>query len=91
MDLNEKIICQSCGMPMKREEDFGTNRDNSKNKEYCRFCFQKGRFTDEGITVNEKIEKLVKISVGQLGMEESQARSMAQAKLPNLNRWRTKQ
>ncbi len=49
-------ICQSCGMPLHNEEDFGTNENGSKNLEYYHFCFQKGRFTDEGITIEEKIE-----------------------------------
>jgi hypothetical protein len=26
-------ICQSCGMPLKNEEDFGTNENGSKNIE----------------------------------------------------------
>jgi hypothetical protein len=91
MDPNGKIICQSCGMPMKREEDFGTDKDDSRNREYCRFCFQRGKFTDEGITLNEKIEKLVRIGVSQLGMDEKQARAMAQMKLPGLKRWKNEE
>ena len=53
----ENEICQSCGMPMKRNEDFGTNGDGSKNKEYCQFCFKEGKFTDEAITMEQKISK----------------------------------
>jgi hypothetical protein len=87
-EINKKIICQSCGMPMKREEDFGKNEDFSLNNEYCRFCFQKGKFTDEGITLREKIEKLVKLGVSQLGMTEQQARALAETKLPGLKRWK---
>jgi len=85
--INEKRICQSCGMPMKKDKDFGKNMDRSLNGEYCSFCFRNGRFTDEGITLQEKINKLVKISVEQLGMPEDAARSMAETKLPQLKRW----
>ena len=85
---NSKMICQSCAMPMKREEDFGVNKDGTLNKEYCSFCFQEGRFTDEGITLQEKINKLIKIGVSQFGMTEEQARIMAEQKLPDLKRWR---
>ena len=88
MDLNEKIICQSCGMPMKVDQDFGTDDLGVKSDDYCRFCFQDGKFTDEGITLQEKIDKLVKISVEQLGMEEEQARTLAETKLPQLKRWK---
>jgi len=35
----EEKICQSCAMPMNKEEDFGTNADGSKNEEYCTHCF----------------------------------------------------
>jgi len=86
--MNEKIICQSCGMPMKRDEDFGTDAEGFRSEEYCCFCYQKGEFTDNGITLQEKINKLVKISVLQLGMSEEQARKMAEEKLPVLKRWR---
>ncbi len=38
--------CQSCGMPLGDVDSlYGTYMDGSKNKNYCRFCFHKGRFT----------------------------------------------
>ena len=52
-----KPICQSCGMPLSEESVMGTNRNGRKNKFYCAFCFQNGEFVDQGITLNEKIEK----------------------------------
>lgn len=87
---NKKIICQSCGMPMKKEEDFGTKKDGARSKDYCTFCFQNGKFSDEGITLEQKIDKLVKIAVSQLGMTEEQAREMASTLLPSLKRWKNK-
>ena len=30
-----KKICQSCAMPMTDESIFGTNKDGSKNSDYC--------------------------------------------------------
>lgn len=86
--INQKIICQSCGMPMKKDKDFGTNFDRSQNQEYCCFCFRNGKFTDEGISLQEKVNKLVRISVEQLGLREDLARTMAETKLPQLKRWR---
>ena len=70
-----ETICQSCGMPLRRKEDFGTNRDGSKSKEYCFHCYQKGRFLDEGITLQEKIDKNVKFGV-MMGMKEAEAREI---------------
>jgi len=36
-------LCQSCGFPIF-EENKGTNRDNSKNDDYCTNCYQNGVF-----------------------------------------------
>ena len=81
-------ICQSCGMPLQKNEDFGTNADDSKNQDYCHFCFAKGDFTDKGITMEQKIEKLVNIAVSQMNMPETEAREMANKIIPTLKRWR---
>jgi len=75
----------SCGMPLQKEEDFGTNDGGSKSEEYCFHCFQKGRFLDEGITLQEKINKNVKFAL-QMGMSESEARKLASDVLPQLKR-----
>ena len=74
-------------MPMQREEDFGTGADGSKSSEYCVYCFRDGKFTDEGITLQEKIDKNVEIAK-QMGMPEEQARQMASGVLPGLKRWK---
>ncbi|MBQ7204252.1 MAG: hypothetical protein IJS04_00255 [Muribaculaceae bacterium] len=37
-------FCQSCGMPLARAEDFGTNADGSTNYDYCRHCYQDGKY-----------------------------------------------
>jgi len=42
---------------MEDPRDLGTNADGSRNEDYCRFCFQDGRFTDPDITVARMIEK----------------------------------
>ncbi len=41
--------CQSCGMPLKRDEKGGgTNADGSKSDLYCSFCYQNGEFLYKG-------------------------------------------
>ena len=80
-------MCQSCGMPMTKAADFGTNADGSKNNEYCKFCYEKGKFTDEGITMEEKIEKNVAIAK-KMGWPEDKAREMANSIIPKLKRWK---
>lgn len=89
MKKSETVICQSCGMPMKEDGDFGTNRKGSKSKEYCMFCFKEGQFTDEGITLVQKIEKNIMIAKGK-GISEDQAKRMAEKVIPTLKNWRDK-
>ena len=82
------IICQSCGMPMQKDDDFGTNSDGTKNGEFCHFCYKNGSFIDEGITMEQKIEKLVDIAVAKMKIPKEQARAQATQIIPTLKRWR---
>lgn len=51
--------CQSCGMPLNRDEKGGgTNADGSKNKMYCSHCYENGRFTMPDITVGQMKERV---------------------------------
>jgi hypothetical protein len=84
---SQPTICQSCSMPMRKEEDFGTDADGSKNREYCHFCYQGGKFTDEGITMEEKIEKMVSFAK-TMHIPEENARKMTRSILPTLKRWK---
>lgn len=86
---NQNKICQSCGMPLDKDPNGGgTNADQSKSDKYCSFCYQEGKFTDEGITLEGKIEKNIRMAVSRLNMPENQAREMAESMLPKLERWR---
>ena len=55
----EVKICQSCGMPMTKAEQFGTNKDGSHNHEYCIYCYMGGEFTAD-LTMDEMIEQCAK-------------------------------
>jgi len=74
-------------MPLRKKEDLGTNTNGSKSEEYCFHCFQNGKFLDEGVTLQEKIDKNVKFAI-QMGMSEAEARKMASEVLPKLKRWK---
>ncbi len=82
-------ICQSCSMPLRSDGDLGTNADSSKNQDYCHFCFKDGKFTDKGISMEQKIEKMVGMAK-QMNIPEDSARKMAKNILPTLKRWQTK-
>ena len=81
-------ICQSCAMPLQSEEDLGTNKDGSRNFEYCKFCFKNGEFTNPEFTLEDMIEHVARIAVEKLDMPEEEAIEMAQKTIPSLNRWK---
>lgn len=87
MKASERNICQSCGMPMNNMTDFGTDRDGSINTEYCHFCYEDGEFTDQGISLEEKMARNIRIAE-KLGMSKTTASKLARNTLPKLRRWR---
>jgi hypothetical protein len=86
---NNQLICQSCGMPISHDpKGGGTNSDKTISKKFCSYCFQNGKFTDEGISLQEKIDKNIQISVSKMDISETSARAMAEFVIPNLERWK---
>lgn len=81
--------CQSCGMPMAKPEDFGTNADGSRNEQYCTYCFQAGEFTAPDMTMEQMIEHVAAIGADKLGMAEDAAKQMAEQVIPKLKRWQS--
>ncbi len=85
-------ICQSCGMPMNDESVFGTNRDGSKNSDYCIYCYKNGAFV-QNFTMDEMIEHCAQF-VGDVnkGLPQPITREeyIGQMKMyfPQLKRWR---
>jgi len=87
---NQIKICQSCGMPLDKDpNNGGSNADNSKSDTYCSFCYKDGKFIDQGISLQEKIEKNIQIAVARLNIPESKAREIAENILPKLQRWKS--
>lgn len=78
--------CQSCGMPLKRDEQGGgTNADGSKNMQYCSHCYQNGEFVLPDITV-EQMQARVKEKVVEFGIPRFLA-GMFTKGIPKLERW----
>jgi hypothetical protein len=51
--------CQSCGMPMRRDEKGGgTNADGSKSLMYCSHCYEAGTFTQPHISASEMRQRV---------------------------------
>jgi len=52
----EGKFCQSCGMPLIKKEDHGTEADHTQSEKYCHYCYKDGKFTGPDITQEEMIE-----------------------------------
>lgn len=82
-------ICQSCGIPLQVDpKEGGTNADGTKSKKFCSFCYQNGQFLDEGITMQDKIEKNIRLTVEKMNLTEAKARELASNIIPKLERWK---
>ena len=79
-------ICQSCAMPMEDESVFGTNKDGSKNSDYCIYCYKDGEFLQKA-TMQEYIEMMVPFAA-QAGMTGEQMRAFCEKVYPTLKRWK---
>ncbi|MFA5103951.1 MAG: zinc ribbon domain-containing protein [Candidatus Margulisiibacteriota bacterium] len=80
--------CQSCSMPLSKNKDYGTNADNSPNKEYCRFCFQKGVFTEPNISFDEMMDKVAHVMIAKVAVPEEKAYEIARLELTQVSRWK---
>lgn len=79
--------CQSCGMTMKDESDFGTKKDGSVNRLYCHFCYSDGEFTEPGLTREGMIEKCAPMMAERFSVPEEKAGIMVENFISGLKRW----
>jgi hypothetical protein len=81
--------CQSCGMPLKRDEKGGgTNADGTKSTMFCSHCYEQGRFTLPDVTVTQMQER-VKEKIREAGFPGFLA-GLFTKKIPKLERWNRK-
>ncbi|MBL1231070.1 zinc ribbon domain-containing protein [Enterococcus sp. BWB1-3] len=57
MNKQKITYCGSCGKPMKKQEDFGSEQDGVLSGKFCALCYQNGTWTDPDISFNEFYEK----------------------------------
>jgi len=80
-------ICQSCGMPMKKDPSGGgTDKSGAKNPKFCSFCYQKGKFTQPDLTV-EQMQKFCIVKMKEMGMPKFVGWILTRG-LPKLDRWK---
>ena len=83
--MMDNKICQSCSMPIMEDEQYGTNKNGSINKDYCIYCYNDGNFIDN-VSMEEYIEMNVQFA-DQAGMTEEQMREHCKTVFPTLKRW----
>jgi len=78
--------CQSCGMPLSKDEKGGgSEADGSKSSEFCSHCYVAGKFTEPEITANQMVEK-VKAKMKDMHIPGFLAKSFTKD-IPSLKRW----
>lgn len=73
-------------MPIDNPADRGTEKDGSKNGEYCKYCYQNGAFTTPGMSF-EEMKSIVATQMKKLNMPDSIIQKSTEM-LPHLKRWR---
>ena len=73
---NVKRFCQSCGMPLQNEADYGTEARGARSEEYCTYCYHFCiRFEQQQ----------------NPGLDAEDARRAMRAWYPTLKRWKQAQ
>lgn len=67
---------------------FGTNKDGSETREFCKFCFQDGTYLQPEITVEDMIQMSVDNMTQDLQFDQKKARTLARQVIPQLKRWK---
>ena len=78
-------VCQSCAMPLKTAENFGTEADGAPSNDYCTHCYQGGKFV-----YDSTLEQAVQANIPwwkQEGDTDEDAKNRIMAVFPNLKRW----
>lgn len=79
-------ICQSCGMPMARPEEHGTETGGTPSEEYCCYCRKDGSFA-QSCTMDQMIDYCLDISP-ELYTDRKKSRAMMAEYFPMLARWK---
>ena len=89
----EQNFCQSCGMPLS-ESVMGTNADHSVNEDYCKYCFNEGKFTND-FTMEEMIQHCANMldaynADAEVKLTKEEAIAQMRKHFQTMKRWKTK-
>jgi len=73
-------------MPLINDELLGTEKDGSKNREYCKYCYQDGSFVNPEMSLDEMTSFISK-KMKEMNINEA-ITNIAVNSLPNLKRWK---
>ncbi len=83
-------FCQSCSMPLSDASLRGSEADGSPSRHYCKYCYDKGRFTGE-MTMEEMIDFCAPaMAQATPGMTQEAAKEQMRQYFPQLLRWKNK-
>lgn len=85
--MENKTICQSCGMPLDTDAVKGTEKNGLKSNEYCKYCYEDGVFTNPKMNL-EDMENNVKNQMKKLELHEYAIQKAVNI-LPVLKRWKS--
>jgi len=78
--------CQSCGMPLSKDErGGGTEANGEKSAMYCSRCYEGGRFTQPDLTVSQ-MQDLVRGKLKEMHIPGFLGNFFVK-KIPKLKRW----
>lgn len=85
-------FCQSCGMPLMKAADHGTEPDGTMSADYCCYCYKDGSFLQD-CTMEEMIEHCAQF-VDEVNkqmskpMTRDEYKEMMRGFFPMLKRWK---
>lgn len=83
-------MCQSCGMPLSKDpQKGGTEKDGSKSKLYCSYCYKDGAFLNS-FKSGREMQKFCLAKMKEAGMASLLAWLLTR-NIPYLKRWKNKQ
>lgn len=78
-------LCQSCGIPLDKEEIKGTEQNGLKNEEYCKYCYESGSFKKPNMNL-EDMKDAVSTQMKKLKLPIYTIQKAINI-LPTLKRW----
>ena len=85
--MDNVTFCQSCGMPLNKEEVKGTEKNGLKTDEYCKYCYENGAFKNPEMNL-EDMKKNVQNQMEKMQLHENVIQKAVNI-LPALKRWQS--